>query len=99
MMKNIYVGNSEIHGKGLFSTDGLQEGDIIGDSHVPYDRVWYQVFPIGLFYNHSKEPNCVIKTEDNVNLLIANRDIDKDEELIVDYTKQLYLEQPQEDWI
>ena len=81
MMKNIYVGNSYIHGKGLFTTDGLHEGDIIGVSHVTYDRVWYQVFPIGLFYNHSKEPNCVIKTEDNVNLLIANRDIDKDEEL------------------
>ena len=39
------------------------------------------------------------KTENNINLLVANRDIYIDEELTVDYTKQLYLEQPMEDWI
>jgi len=99
MMKNIYVGNSNIHGRGIFTTDGLKEGDVIGVSHVSYDRVWYQVFPIGIFYNHSLKPNCIITTDDNVNLLVTNRDIDKDEELTVDYTKQLHLEQPKEDWI
>ena len=72
---------------------------MIGVSHVSYKRVWYQVHPIGIFYNHSNTPNCIVKIEDNVNLLVANRDIDKDEELTVDYTKQLYLEQPKEDWI
>jgi len=99
MMKNIYVSDSNIHGKGMFSVDGLKEGDIVGVSHVTYDRVWYQVFPIGIFYNHSKTPNCIVKIEDNVNLLVANGDIEKDEELTVDYTKQLHLEQPKEDWI
>jgi len=98
-MKNIYVGNSDIHGRGIFTTDGLKEGDIVGVSHVAYDRVWYQVFPIGIFYNHSKNPNCIVKTENNINLLVTNRDIEKDEELTVDYTKQLYLEQPTGDWI
>mgnify|MGYP003122194747 CR=1 FL=1 len=98
-MKNIHVGKSNIHGRGLFTTDSLTEGDVIGVSHVTYERVWYQVFPIGIFYNHSKNPNCIIKVEDNLNLLITNRDIEKDEELIVDYTKQLHLEQPREDWI
>ena len=97
-MKNIYVGNSNIHGQGVFSTDDLKEGDIVGVSHVTYDRVWYQVFPIGIFYNHSLEPNCMVTTDDNVNLVVANRDIEKDEELTVDYTKQPYLEQPKEDW-
>ena len=99
MMKNIYVGNSDIHGRGIFSTDGLKEGDIVGVSHVTYERVWYQVFPIGIFYNHSYEPNCIVKTEDNVNLVIAIKDINKDEEVTVDYSKQLYLEQPQGDWV
>ena len=98
-MKNIHVGNSNIHGRGLFATDGLVAGDIVGVSHVSYDRVWYQVFPIGIFYNHSLEPNCIVTMDDNVNLVVANRDIDKDEELTVDYTKQLHLEQPKEDWI
>ena len=99
MMKNIYVGNSNIHGKGLFTVDRLKEGDVVGVSHVSYDRVWYQVFPIGIFYNHSIKPNCIVRTDDNVNLVVANRDIEKDEELTVDYTKQLHLEQPKEDWI
>ena len=98
-MKNIYVGNSDIHGRGIFSTDGLKEGDTVGVSHVTYERVWYQVFPIGIFYNHSYEPNCIVKTEDNVNLVIAIKDINKDEEITVDYSKQLYLEQPQGDWV
>ena len=98
-MKAIYVGKSKIHGRGIFSTEGLKEGDIIGVSHVSYERIWYQVFPIGIFYNHSKTPNCIVKTEDNINLLVAKKDIDKDDELLVDYTKQLYLEQPKEDWI
>jgi len=98
-MKAIYVGVSEIHGRGVFTTENLSEDDVVGVSHVSYKRVWYQVFPIGIFYNHSLEPNCIVKIEDNVNLLVANRDIEKDEELTVDYTKQLHLEQPKEDWI
>jgi SET domain-containing protein len=98
-MKAIYVAKSNIHGRGVFSVNDLNQNDIIGVSHVSYERVWYQVHPIGIFYNHSNKPNCVVKTEDNVNLLVAIRDIKKDEELTVDYTKQLYLEQPQEDWI
>ena len=98
-MKNIYIVNSNIHGRGVFTTDNLKDGEVVGVSHVTYNRVWYQVFPLGIFYNHSKNPNCIIKTEDNLNLVVANRDIDKDEELTVDYTKQLYLEQPKEDWI
>jgi len=99
MMKNIYIEKSVIHGRGLFTANDLKEGDIIGVSHVTYDDVWYQVVPIGLFYNHSSEPNCIVKTKGDINLLIANKDIYKDEELTVDYTKQLYLEQPTGDWV
>ena len=98
-MGRVYISNSLIHGRGVFTTDALKEGDIIGVSHVTYNRDWYQVVPIGLFYNHSSKPNCIIKTEDDINLLVTIQDIDKDEELTVDYTKQLYLEQPVGDWI
>ena len=98
-MKNIYIGKSNIHGWGLFTTNNLKEGDIIGVSHVIYDRVWYQVHPIGIFYNHYNIPNCIVRTDNNVNLVIANRDIDKNKELTVDYREQPYLEQPKEDWV
>ena len=98
-MKNIYVAKSVIHGRGLFATDDLKKGDVIGVSHVTYNTIWYQVHPIGIFYNHSNTPNCTVETEDNVNLLIADRDIYEDEELTVDYTNQSYLEQPSGDWV
>ena len=98
-MRNVYIEKSVIHGKGLFSAENLKEGDIIGVSHATYGKIWYQTVPIGLYYNHSSEPNCIVRVEDNINLLIANRDIYQDEELTVDYTKQLYLEQPTGDWI
>ena len=97
-MKNIYIGKSKINGRGLFTTDDLKNGDVIGVSHVVHDNFWYQVFPIGIFYNHSENPNCIVETKGNINLVIASRDIVSDEELVVDYTKQLYLEQPGKDW-
>ena len=98
-MDNLYTTKSVIHGIGLFTRKYLTCGDIIGVSHVTYNEIWYQTVPIGLYYNHSSEPNCIVKTEGNINLLIANKDIYQDEELTVDYTKQLYLEQPTGDWV
>lgn len=98
-MKKIYVSKSDINHRGLFTDENLNKGDFIGVSHVVYDNFWYQVVPIGVFYNHSRKSNCIVETKNNVNLLIADRYIHKGEELIVDYTKQLYLEQPTEDWL
>ena len=98
-MKDVYIEKSSIHGNGLFTAEDLKEGDIVGVCHTAYNRYWYIVHPYGTMYNHSFNPNCIVKTEGNVNLFITKRDIKKDEELTVDYTKQLYLEQPKEDWI
>ena len=54
-MKNIYIGKSNIHGWGLFTTNSLKEENIIGVSHVIYDRVWYQVFPLGIFFTDDND--------------------------------------------
>ena len=98
-MKNtIYVAPSDINGDGLFTIEKIKEGEIIGVSHLKYGNYWYSVDPIGIYYNHSENPNCFVRTEGNINLLIAKRNIESWEELIVDYTKQLYLEQPKEGW-
>ena len=97
-MKLIYISSSNIEGDGIFTMENLKENDIIGVSHVIYDNIWYSVNPLGAYYNHSFDPNCRVETKDNVNLVLAKRDILVDEELIVDYTKQIYLEQPQEYW-
>ena len=57
-MKNLYVTKSVIHGNGLFTKENFKKDDIIGISHVLYDNIWHQVSPIGIFYNHSNNPNA-----------------------------------------
>ena len=98
-MKNVYITKSVIHGNGLFIKEDLKEGDVVGVCHAAYNNNWYVIHPYGTMYNHSSEPNCIVKTEGDINLLIAKRYIYEDEELTVDYTKQLYLEQPTGEWI
>ena len=93
----VYHGKSNIHGIGVFINEDIEKGQIIGVSHAFYDKVWYMT--THGYYNHSKNPNCIIETKDNINLIIANRDIKKGEELTADYTKQPDLEQPGKDWV
>ena len=92
----VYHIKSNIHGIGVFTPILLKKGDIIGVSHAYYEGYWYMT--THGYYNHSKNPNCVIETKDNINIIIANEDIQGGEELTADYTKQLDLEQPEKDW-
>ena len=93
----VYHNKSHIHGIGVFTSMNLKVGDVVGVSHAYYDGFWYMT--THGYYNHSENPNCIVETKDNINLIIADRDIKKGEELSADYRKQLYLEQPGEDWI
>ena len=97
-MKLVYISSSNIEGNGIFAMENFKEKDIIGVSHVIYDDIWYAVYPLCVYYNHSINSNCRVETKDNVNLVLAKRDIFVDEELTVDYSKQLYLEQPKGYW-
>ena len=92
----VYHSNSDIHGIGVFTPINLKKGDIIGVSHAYYGGYWYMT--THGYYNHSKNPNCIIETKDNINIIIVNKDIEGGEELTADYTKQPYLEQPEKDW-
>ena len=100
-MKPIYTAKSDVNGNGLFTVEDIEEGEIIGVSHVCYKNYWYSVNPIGIYYNHSLNPNCIIRYEGNLNLLVAKINISAWEELLVDYTKQSHehFEQPKEDWL
>ena len=93
----LYHSSSEIHGIGLFTPVDLNEGQIIGVSHVFYEGYWYMTTHGN--YNHSENPNCKIVTKHNTNLLAAIKGIGRSEELTVDYSESGYLEQPEEDWI
>ena len=95
----VYQASSDIHGMGVFTPINLEADKFIGITHTFYKGMWYQVFPLGVFYNHSKNPNCVIEVDNNVLVLKTMGEIKRNEELTVDYTKQPYLEQPKGDWV
>ena len=92
----VYHTKSNIHGVGVFINEDIEKGQIIGVSHVEYEGIWYMT--THGYYNHSKNPNCIIETKDNINLIIADKDIKRGEELTADYTTQPNLEQPEKDW-
>ena len=93
----VYHSKSHIHGIGVFTPVNLKRGDTIGVSHVYYEGFWY-ITTHG-YYNHSESPNCIVEMRDNINLIIANVDIMRGEEITVDYREQSYLEQPKGDWV
>lgn len=63
---------------------------------IPF--MWVNLNP-HCMYNHSKtEANCISKTEGKRKVLVAKKDIKKGEELLTDYTKDLDLEQPKDEW-
>ena len=100
----VYHDKSHIHGIGVFTPKNLKIGDVVGVSHVYYnesshlyDGFWYMT--THGYYNHSENPNCIIETRDNLNLIIAKVDIMRGKEITVDYREQPYLEQPKEDWV
>ena len=95
----VYQSNSDIHGLGVFTPIDLDINQFVGVTHVFYNGMWYQVFPLGVFYNHSKNPNCEIEIDNNVLIIKTSQKITRNTELTVDYTKQSYLEQPKKDWV
>ena len=98
---------SPIHGTGLFSLCDIEEGTALFITHMrdpdwsedmPEDwSGWVNLTP-NCMYNHSKAANCISKTEGRRKFLVTKKDIKSGEEILVDYTEDLDLEQPQENW-
>lgn len=81
------VRNSAIHGKGLFSNGGFEEGEVIAPARLDGMRT-----PAGRYTNHAKSPNAKFEKLPNGDiLLVAQRTIlpchggSKGEEITVDY--------------
>ena len=56
------IGDSGIHGLGIFATRDLYPGTDLGIAHIKLDGFpqGYCRTPLGGFYNHSDEPNCTL---------------------------------------
>jgi len=105
LLKNLTIKKSGINGLGVFATEDISKGSVLGVSHVKDSGAenGYWRTPLGGFINHSDNPNCE-KSENrftNNLYLMAIKDIKKDEELTVYYTlytmNKSYSEQMQDE--
>jgi len=102
----VVINNSKIHDKGLFAISDIEKDITLHVTHVHKELVdyvgalcsWINLTPNNQ-YNHSKErENCKIVTDGLTKGLVTLRNIIAGEELLVDYTKDLELEQPEPGW-
>ena len=110
-MKTCELKKSPIHGNGIFATEDIKKHTTLFETHVLDEPMWINIKP-NCSYNHSKDnENCssvtrsissIIDGEEiptrQIKFLVTLCDIKKGEELLVDYTKDPDLEQPQEGW-
>lgn len=92
---------SPIHGNGIFTTEDIPADTRLFQTHVidsTFAPCWANIKP-NCMYNHSVRANCASITEENYKLLVSIRNIERGEELLVDFDKDKDLEQPQEGWI
>lgn len=86
--KELIIGFSDIDGNGLFASDEISKDTNLGISHKLIDNELIRL-PLGGFINHSKEENCTLIQKDNNFYLHTLRDIEVDEELVLDYNKYI----------
>tara|TARA_Y100000296_G_C5159708_1_gene251119 strand:- start:1022 stop:1381 length:360 start_codon:yes stop_codon:yes gene_type:complete len=93
--KELELKKSPIHGYGIFTTQPISKGTILGISHVHHDLFpdgWIRT-PLGGFYNHSENPNCELITNNmdegfltEIKLLQAIKNIPTGGEITCTYT-------------
>mgnify|MGYP003674159359 CR=1 FL=1 len=84
---NYYMYHSDIEGFGIFSSNILEKGDVIGYGSKDKVRTY-----AGRYTNHSLNHNAkfyYFKDNDDI-ILIAEKRIDKGEEIVVNYRHHTY---------
>jgi SET domain-containing protein len=76
-----YKGKSSIHGTGIFALRDIKKGEIIGDVLIN-DK---HRTTLGRWVNHCKDKNTKFHRVDNNFIAITEKDITKDQEILVDY--------------
>lgn len=79
-IESVFIGDSQISGKGLLSYLTFNSGDIICQARINDKRTL-----AGRYTNHAVFPNAEIIVTDNGADLIAIRDIEEGEEITVNY--------------
>ena len=80
-LSNIYYkSKSPINGWGLFAVDNIKKDNVIGKASIKDKRT-----TLARFTNHSNDPNIFLKKVKEDVIGFALKDINKNEELLVNY--------------
>ena len=82
---NLTIKKSDVDGLGLFATKNISVNTKLGLTHYKLNEMLLRT-PLGGFYNHSDDPNCIKYEIGNAFFLITIKNIRKGEELTVAYT-------------
>jgi SET domain-containing protein len=83
---SLTIKDSKIEGLGLFANEDISENITLGVSHLISSNGSLTRTPLGGFYNHSNEPNCIKKKVFTTHYLVSLREIKAGEEITVSYT-------------
>jgi hypothetical protein len=89
--KELKIKKSTIEGKGLFANKSFLPNEVIGTAHIDGQPTK----KIGMFHNHSENPNTESIIIGNKRILKPLKKIKKGEEITVNYRNQPELEQPE----
>lgn len=86
--ESVTVKESGIHGLGLYATQKIDAGIILGITHIKDDRFEdnYIRTALGSFFNHSTTPNCEVVYQNDLIYLKTLEEIQKNTELTATYT-------------
>ena len=83
---SLTIKQSKIEGLGLFAKEDIKENTGLGLTHIVGINGSLYRTPLGGFYNHSNEPNCIKVKAGQFFKLITIKDIKENEEITVSYT-------------
>jgi len=87
--KSLTISKSNIEGLGLIAKSNIKANTYLGITHMEiyvHDKKVLIRTPLGGFYNHSNDPNCIKIKKDNTYILKTLKDILSGEEITVKYT-------------
>jgi len=91
-------GPSEVHGYGLIVRKFVPAITNLGTTHKLVEGSWKMLRPLGN-YNHSKKNvNAKIIKKPNKKEMVVVKDLQPGTEVLVDYTQQPDLQQPNSNW-
>ena len=80
---NLEMKHSDIHGYGVFATQPIEKGEMLGMTHINAPELIRT--PLGGYINHSMNPNCIRIPEGNRWYLQAIENIQKGQEITLMY--------------